>query len=96
MSSSGELDGIGDVEARLLGVDAPASPSNSLLGVLEAPPSSKRSGGAMEGLARGGVCTLLLGGLLAVRSDGLRALVLPLDTWPGLEPSSWSEFGPVL
>lgn len=50
----------------------------------------------MEGLARGGVCTLLLGGLLAVRSDGLRALVLPLDTWPGLEPSSWSEFGPVI
>lgn len=29
-----------------------------------------------------------------MRRDGLRALVLPLETWPGLEPSSWSEFGP--
>lgn len=69
-------------------------PSNSRLGVLEAPPSSMRSGGAIEGLARGGVCTLLLGGLLAVRSDGLLPVELPVDTWPGLDPSSWSEFGP--
>lgn len=30
MSSSGELDGIGDVEARLLGVDTPASPMGKI------------------------------------------------------------------
>lgn len=30
-------------------------PSNSRLGVLEAPPSSSRSGGAIEGLTKGGV-----------------------------------------
>lgn len=96
ISSSGELDGIGDVDALLLGVDASTSgSSSSRLGVLEAPPSSKRSGGAIEGLANGGVCTLLLGGLLAVRSEGLRP-ALPVDTCPGLEPSSWSELGPAL
>lgn len=56
MSSSGELEGNGDVEALLLGVDGPPSASsNNRLGVLEAPPSSRRSGGAMDGLARGGV-----------------------------------------
>lgn len=69
-------------------------PFSNLFGVLEAPPSSSKSGGAMDGLARGGVCTLLLGGLLAVKSEGLRLLAFALDTWPGRDPSSGSEFGP--
>lgn len=68
-------------------------PSNNRLGVLDAPPSSMRSGGAIDGLANGGEWTLLLGGLRAVNSDG-RRLTFALDTWPGREPSSWSELGP--
>lgn len=55
-------------------------PSNSRLGVLEAPPSSSRSGGAIEGLAKGGVWTLLLGGRRAVSREGLRLLELPVVT----------------
>lgn len=117
ISSSGELDGIGDVDALLLGVEVSLSasvnknncfkisgntnvrdllrknhhliepqsrytlylPFNSRLGVLEAPPSSSKSGGAIDGLTNGGVCTLLLGGLLAVRREGLRLLELEVD-----------------
>lgn len=48
----------------------------------------------MDGLASGGVCIRLFGGLLAVSKEGLRPL--ELLTWPGLEPSSPSEFGPVV
>lgn len=81
ISSSGELEGNGDVEARRLGVEVSVSASSrSLFGVLEAPPSSKRSGGAIDGLAKGGVWILLFGSRLAVRSEGLRPLEFAVET----------------